>query len=385
MDSLKLLLVEDNPDDRDTFRSSVRVYETRNKALKIEMVEVANLEEAERSLNNSFDAAVVDLKLGSNEDAGEQLISDIRSKWRIPVAVLTGTPMHLDDRSGLVGVYLKGEKDNGEILDKLKHVWDTGLTKVFGGRGVIEMEMAKIFWKSVLPNLEAWQKYVLEGKPTESAILRFTLNHLMDSLQTEAAHHFAEETYINPVLDAAVIQSSKQLRTGSIVRETSGGESAFFVITPACDLVVRSNSLKTERILLCEIDAIETNYVVASTRKLFGKEASEPSEAETLATKQANGIAAVRKICSNTAGSNLHFLPPTTAFPGGIVNFRKLISLKPSEFDKAFGLPVLQVSPFFTKDVVSRFSSYYARQGQPDLYFDELASKLAGEKKQQSS
>ncbi|MFQ2549269.1 hypothetical protein ACK305_18520, partial [Aeromonas caviae] len=34
-----------------------------------------------------------------------------------------------------------------------------------------------------------------------------------------------------------------------------------------------------------------------------------------------------------------------------------------SQYDK----PLIQISPAFVKDIVSRFSSYYARQGQPDI------------------
>jgi hypothetical protein len=46
-------------------------------------------------------------------------------------------------------------------------------------------------------------------------------------------------------------------------------------------------------------------------------------------------------------------------------------AFKPSEFKNKFKKPKIQISVAFTKDIVSRFSSYYARQGQPN--FDSIA------------
>ena len=62
-----------------------------------------------------------------------------------------------------------------------------------------------------------------------------------------------------------------------------------------------------------------------------------------------------------------HWLPETNFFDGGFLNFRKLKTLSEDEFREQFEKPSIQISPFFVKDIVSRFSSYYARQGQPEI------------------
>lgn len=39
---------------------------------------------------------------------------------------------------------------------------------------------------------------------------------------------------------------------------------------------------------------------------------------------------------------------------------------------EAFENPSVQISSLFLKDIVARFSSYYARQGQPDIDYEKV-------------
>ncbi len=49
------------------------------------------------------------------------------------------------------------------------------------------------------------------------------------------------------------------------------------------------------------------------------------------------------------------------------------------EFEEKFSKPTIRISMAFTKDIVSRFSSYYARQGQPVFDADTLILELQTE------
>ncbi len=53
------------------------------------------------------------------------------------------------------------------------------------------------------------------------------------------------------------------------------------------------------------------------------------------------------------------------------MNFRKLSSLSHDEIDGDFEKSLIQISPAFIKDIVARFSIYYARQGQPEIEIEE--------------
>ena len=152
---------------------------------------------------------------------------------------------------------------------------------------------------------------------------------------------------------------TEKIRTGSIVKQKEGGQW-FVVLNPACDLVVRADGgYKTERILLVEVES-DKKITDMVTRKLSGDEKSQ-------------------KLCElfrNNYSGYHHWLPKTDFFEGGFLNFRKLSSYKKSDFQNKFEMPAIQISPSFVKDMVARFSSYYARQGQPDIDCDVFIAHL---------
>ncbi len=110
-------------------------------------------------------------------------------------------------------------------LDFLFDMYDTGLTRIFGGRGYIEIAMNRVFWKHVIPQLDAWKKHKSIGKDTEKALLRFIINHIVDFVDEEVENYFPEETYICP-------STSKSLKTGSIVMKRNSDQC--YVILKSC-------------------------------------------------------------------------------------------------------------------------------------------------------
>ena len=140
-----------------------------------------------------------------------------------------------------------------------------------------------------------------------------------------------------------------RITTGSIVKID---EQSFVVLSPACDLVPRGENgvRNTDYILLVEIESVD---------KVLGGSKSKGR---------------VRELCTNKR-DYYHWLPKTDFFEGGILNFRKLTTLDKDDFDEKFGKPTIQISPSFVKDIVSRFSSYYARQGQPDIDSEDFVNR----------
>jgi hypothetical protein len=135
---------------------------------------------------------------------------------------------------------------------------------------------------------------------------------------------------------------SDQLYTGSIVRKRDNAEEkpVFVVLTPACDLVIRKDgNFKTDRILLIEIDDPD----------LYDEKGK------------------VEKRLNNSLELYLHWLPKTDRFKGGFLNFRKVAGIPIEEYNKSYEKPFIQIAPSFVKDIISRFSSFYARQGQPNI------------------
>ena len=352
MSTLRLLIVEDEEKILHTFRNSVKRYMD-EKERKIDMVPCKTVTKALNTLDNSFDGAIIDLKLADQGDEGNQIIEEIeRSFFRIPVAIITGTPDNARDEFTYIGVFTKGEIEFTELFDHFWRIYDTGITRIMGGRGLIEERLSEVFRKNLLPQQDKWVEYgEIDSKRTQKALLRHTLDHLSQLLDDDGDRCFPEEMYLSP---PPPITDNIQIRSGSIVDEKQG-ESRFVVMSPACDLVLRNGNRNTDRILVAEVDPINTLFPWFEDAGLSKKKKGDLKSAFQNRT------------------TYLHGLPPTDFFPGGFLNFRKLSSLAIDEFSEKFKTPPkIQIAPSFIKDVIARFSSYYARQGQPDIDFEGI-------------
>ena len=370
MSKFKLLIVEDDEEELDTCRTTVKRYE-KEKEREIELVESKTLEDAQIKINNSFDGVIIDLKLGPAGDEGNRVIQEIHDKNRIPVAILTGTPGNADSKfKDIIKVYKKGENGLDEIFDDLIQIYDTGLTKIFGGRGQIENTMNKVFWDNILPQLDSWKLNVESGNLTEKALLRFTINHLLELLNDDLDNCIPEEMYIIPPF-------SPQIKTGSIVQKKESNDY-YIILSPACDLAIHGGNIKTNRILVCLIEKHNIR-ILKTAKKNLALEISEDDD-DTIKDKKINqkrnAEYLLTQVTQNNYSNYYHFLPQTASFEGGVIDFRKIETYKPTEFYSKFESPIVQICMAFIKDIVARFSSYYARQGQPDFDFDFLSKEL---------
>lgn len=357
MNTLRLLIVEDAEQDLEILRDAVEDYK-QDQQLEIDLVECQNLDEALMKLDNSFDGAIIDLKLADQGDEGNRIVEVIGESFlRIPTAIFTGNPGNWDDslkeKIMLIDdkVFIKGETGYDELQDLLHRFWDiynTGLTRIMGGRGEIEKNLSKVFLNNLQPRIQTWISYAeRDPERTEKSLLRYALNHLLQLLEEEEERSFPEQVFPEevylcpPVLD--------RITTGSIV---ASDDKWFAVLSPACDLVLRKNGdFKTDRILLVEIE--REDDIVSKALEGIRKKGKKRDKLQT--------------VFGNNYTVYYHWLPKTSFFDGGFLNFRKLQTLNKDEFSAKFGKPTIQISPPFVKDIVARFSSFYARQGQPEV------------------
>ena len=370
MCKFKLLIVEDDEEELALYRTTIERYGIEKKR-DIEFFESENLDDALKQIDNSFDGVIVDLRLGPEGDAGNIVIKEIHNKYRIPVAILTGTPGNADpDFKEIIKVYNKGETGLDEILNDLIQIYDTGLTKIFGGRGDIENAMNNVFWDNILPQLDSWKSHVERGADTEKALLRLTMNHLLEHLDKNSDHCIPEEMYVIPPF-------SSQIKTGCIIKNKES-DDYYVVLSPACDLAIHNGSIKTNRILVCMIEKYKIGLLKNAMKNLTIK-ISDDDDGITIDNKNRkmqNAENLLTQLPQNNYSNFYHYLPQTSKFEGGIIDFRKIDTYKPTDFKSNFDDPDVQISMAFTKDIVARFSSYYARQGQPDFDFDTLADDL---------
>ena len=336
MSTMKILLIEDEEDQQEAFREAVEAFNDDEDNQNVELDTAANLSEASNKIDGSYDGAIIDLVLDNDEDGGNKIVRQLGDSFtRIPIIFVTAFPEDVVDHPSII--YTRRRSDGIYTSDLLlfQEIYNTGLTRIMGGRRLIEQRLSEVFLRNLLPQIDTWISYGKENSErTEKALLRYTLNHLLQLLEEDEELCFPEEVYIFPsMLD--------RLTTGSIV---TADDQWFVVLSPACDLVPRGENGvgNTDYILLVEIESVDK---VLAGRKSKGR---------------------VRELCTNKR-DYYHWLPETDFFEGGILNFRKLKTLNEDNFEEKFGKPTIQISPSFVKDIVSRFSSYYARQGQPDI------------------
>ena len=363
MNVFRLLFVEDDEQDIATCRDAVLRYKD-EKQRDVDLVECKNIEEAFSKLDNSIDGAIIDLKLGDQGDEGNEVLKRIEeSHFRILVFILTGTPDNTYRDLPHIEIFKKGDPGSryADLLDRFWGIYDTGLTRIMGGRGQIENNLINIFHYHLIPQIDIWIKYGKTDSPrTEKALLRHALNHLLQLLDDDENRRYhddenrryPEEVYLVPPL-------TNEIRTGSLVEKKDNG-IWFAVMSPACDLVVRVNgSRNTDRILIMEVDPAKTLFPWFKDETLSNSQKSKLKEA-----------------FKNNKSTYYHWLPTTKFFKGGFLNFRKLETLDIEKFNERFKTPPkIQISPSFVKDIVARFSSYYARQGQPDIDFDKFINR----------
>ncbi|MBP4040651.1 hypothetical protein J9885_05110 [Aeromonas sp. SrichE-2G] len=346
MTEIYLLLVEDDEQDRNSCLSAATDF-GEDFECKINISTCKDIDEALTALSNSFyDGAIIDMKLAKVGNEGNQVIRQIRdSLKRIPVVIMTGTPDVAEtDNFPLVNIYKKGEKTYYDIIKELYGIYLTGLTKIMGGKGEIEKFLSRIFIDNLLPQRGSWSIYGIDNQErTEKALLRHALNHLTLLLDNDVDKCYPEEMYIYP-------PTSTRINTGCILKNKSL-DKYFIVMNPACDLAERNGGgCNTDRALLVEIQNITDIFPSFNFTDLSKSNKNE-----------------LDKIYKNNKSGYYHWLPTVVFFNGGVINFRMITTHSEAELSSQYDKPLIQISPAFVKDIVSRFSSYYARQGQPDI------------------
>lgn len=345
------LLIEDSKDDSDVFLATIKRMnlEAGNEQYKIIVAD--SYANGLAMISENFNGVIVDIKL-DDEYSGNAIIREIMQKHRLPVAIFTGTPDTEQDNGSPIIVYKKGEAKQEDIIVNLCKVSDTGLFNVLGGTGIIESAMNQVFWNNLYPQINLWASKKMDGVDTEKVLLRYAISHIQELIDSEMPAHVTEEMYICPPVNT-------EIKTGSIIQAKSDG-LCFIVLSPPCDLSVHNGKVKTDCVLLCEIEAHKPVFT-----KIIGDTKS--------ASKQATLI---QKALNNNYTEYYHWLPENSLFSGGYINFRKVITYSPDEILEQFNHPVLKVQEGFVKSILGRFSAYYARQGQPDFDFETEATNI---------
>lgn len=343
--NFKILLVDDDAQQRKICVDAVELFNKKNNC-ELQIVEAtsrkAGLEKLEE---RSHDAAIIDLRLENTDVSGQgnDLIREIKRSLRIPVRIVSGHLGDLDaDLQEYSYFYQTYDRDNvnyDEIFSDLVAIYNTGITKILNNKGQIESNITNIFWRHISAILPEFIKYGREESEwnIEKVLVRYIAFHIQEYLELSIDNNFEPfhsiEHYIKPPVKDKIF-------TGDIVKNKND-KSFWLVVTPACDLATDAKRAepKAEYITLVRIEDYDA--------VINGKNKGQISQLER-----------------NNADLKYHFLPDTILFKGGFINFQFISSVPIEEVKNNFEVELV-ISPPFKKDVISRFSAYYARQGQP--------------------
>ena len=287
-----------------------------------------------------FDAAVVDLRLRREHEAGghnadgNNGVRMLAESELTTVAVLTGQPKEYTEGDAFphIRVFTRGG-DLSEVL-----AWITEQSEFIGTmsrvRHLLGNKMANLFHASLWPR---WRLWAAEKSELEVGLARHMAAHLHHSLlPQEAELSHPEEAYFVPPM-------SRRIETGDLI-ELEG--KVHMIITPRCDLAT------------------------AKARSIQLAECEDAGALWEEALKKGRGRIADLK--QHDKKARQHFIPRMTRSDGAVlgpwmVAFDRIQTLPLDQLANLETRRFASLTPHFLPALVERLGSYFSRIGAPDL------------------
>ena len=359
MNKVRLLIVEDDETIINLYQQDIKRV---NQKLSCEIVASVKKgkDQALEILNDrkqNFDAAIIDLKLDNDaahpgEYSGNEVISIIKNSMRFPIYVISSNTEQISsdfvNLSPLFQVIRRDERDSP--IEDLVKLCLMGVSKILGYDGQFEKYLHKIFWEHLSSNIENWSSVIEQAEENEKSIFRYVLSTMYDYVGESIEHYHPAEFFIQPPV-------KKGINTGGVITFKN---QRYLVLTPACDL----ENDKAEHILFCRIVDINSIYPdVHNLTRMSGNDKKNK----------------FKRHLDNTV-PRFHFIPKTNTIAPGFVDFQQKKTLSHAKVEKHINKGDLvcdaKVSVHFFKDIVSRYSTYYARQGSPDFDAEKLYESI---------
>ncbi len=362
MEIVKILIIEDEPVQIQGYKDVIEQFNKKiQKSLNISIEpEICqDYQTGKSALETPFyDAAIIDLKLSnSNELEGKKLVEEVKGKIRIPIIIYSGSISQIDDIEETVLLKKKLRTDSlNDILNEIIEIYKTGITRMLRPSGEIDQILTDIFWNNLSGDLSMWIEH---NNP--KTLLRYVFTHFQEYMEIDTNGNFEEyhpaEIYLSPPIKSHV-------HTGDLLKFN---DEYYFVLTPACDIIFnyKFDSKGTE------IPFRKADHMVVAQAKDFDFNS-------LCADKNGNVNKGKIKDFVTNQLFRYHYLPSFRGNDGFIIDFQELSTI---QFDDAINIEAT-ISSVFTKDIISRFSLYFARQGQPTFSQNQIVNELFERRKQ---
>lgn len=371
MKEIKLLIIDDDPEVLEEFsKSVVRFNRDNERTCSIVAYQKKSLTEANEVLKYyKLDIAIIDLNLKETRETtepdnsdGNRVIEKVIENFRMPIYILTGEPKKLEEKyrqKNNITLCTKGDPDFTYLLllNQIQERLSIKTIDYFSRDGYLEKEINDFYWNNLQETLNTWND-VAQENPTEidKILSRHTVACLNEKLYVNGnIGHFDKyhpgEMYILPPI-------KEHYHTGDLI---SRNNELFIILNPACDIVNKGKL---------------NNYTLAKIIKALDiPKIKDKSEANKISYINDN-------LKRTNALDQYHFLPSFNKIVGDfVIDFQQLTTVEIGTENKSiFNEYIIErekyittyervasISSPFLKDIISRFSLYYARQGQPNL------------------
>ena len=377
MSTWRILVVDDEPEVGELAAQLLESYSLGSGSDPITAISEESFSRAiELLANENFDILILDIRNEStaspSDSAGIVVFEEIRSHRFIPIIFYTALP-HLSENISnppFVQTVSKNADDpTGDLERAVEEVIGSGLPHLLGSVSEHLANVERVFMADFVEH--NWPDLV--DCPEDVAYL---LSRRLAVSFEEGAKSLAQglgqvarktsEDTIHPTR-YYVQPPSPSYRMGDVLEalgskeENSEAATLYVVLTPSCDLVIRSERMKADRVVLAQcvpLDSFE-----------------EYRKWETLSS--ANSREALRRLLTSRSKGQedrYFYLPAAWNVSDILVDLQRVVSIPADQLSMYQKIASLD-SPF-AEALSYRFNRYMGRVGMPDLDIDSILHRL---------
>ncbi len=389
MDEIKILILDDNDEAINSYQGIIkRINRDDDNSVNYIEYTAKTLIQAKKIIKyNILDTAIIDLNLCADKEDpdnadGNRAIEEIINSFRMPIFIVSGELNKLEENfknNNLINTHTRDDSVSDILTIKIPRIFFSKTIRYFSRDGFLEKEINDFYWNYLSKTIDSWNTALKSYQDAHEKILsRHTVSCLNEKFYVNGNigsfdQYHPGEMYIIP-------QIKEHYHTGDLIAKDG---QKYIILNPACDIV---NTNKLNFYLLAELIKLDNSILFKSNNI---KEDKEYVDFHT--SLNSNGKNAYEKYQKNTQGANYHYLPKFDKIDEDyLIDFQNLqvinignekIEKNDEESKEDFFLRYLtnrevniknyeriaSISSPFLKDIIARFSAYYARQGQPNL------------------
>lgn len=383
METMRLLVVEDDPDDLKMLKEGLEIYFD----APLAVAEESDFQNAMDRLDGErFDLVVLDVHRGDPTapaiadelEEGRRLFEEIRKRQFIPIIFHTGLPQRVRDlESELVRIVPKGERAD-DLSIAVKAMTNSGLARLSRAMHRHVDEVQRFYmWEFVAKH---WEQMDGNGVGTKGGDVG-TVAHLLArrlalSFDGAGADKIAAALAPSDLVPAATAEADRlhpvrmyvmpplhptRHRAGDVYREAAPAEGYLVLLTPSCYLVAEgARSPKVDNVVLARCSSL-----------LDRKEYAEWATAESNTKRRE-----LLKLLKN-ADDRRYYLPAALDLPHLLVDFG---SLQVVPFEKLASMThIASLDAPFAASMLASFQRYYGQYGTPGLELEAMLDRMKAE------